>query len=64
VRKAIDERDKAEKVMNSKEATAEKAEKKSDEKAPQYRDEAVKATADFKLLDEQVMSRLRSWTQV
>jgi hypothetical protein len=41
-RKMIDDREKAEKVMTSKESTAEKAEKKSDEKAPQYRDEANK----------------------
>lgn len=62
-RKAIDERDKAEKVMQSKEAAAERAEKKADEKAPAIRDEAVKAGADFRLLDEQVMARLRQWTQ-
>jgi hypothetical protein len=30
--------------MSSKESTAEKAEKKADEKAPQYRDEANKVT--------------------
>ncbi len=50
--------------MHGKESTAEKAEKKNDEKAPQYRDEAVKATADFKQLDGQVMERLRKWQQV
>ncbi len=42
-RKLIDDREKAEKTMHSKESTAEKAEKKQDEKAPQYRDEAGKA---------------------
>ncbi len=47
--------------MTSKEATAEKAEKKSDEKAPQYRDEANKAAEDFRLLDGQLMDRLRLW---
>lgn len=97
MRKAIDERDKAEKVMQSKESTAEKLEKKNDEKAPQgemnsawlclflclcfsfsffplfalsttlslpiARDEAVKATSDFKAQDAQIMERLRAWTQ-
>jgi hypothetical protein len=47
--------------MNSKESSAEKAEKKSDEKAPQLRDEANRATEDFKLLDSQLMERLRNW---
>lgn len=62
-RRLIDDREKAEKVMHSKESTAEKAEKKSDEKAPQYRDEATKAAEDFKMLDSQLMDRLRKWNQ-
>ena len=62
-RKMIDDREKAEKVMHSKESHAEKAEKKSDEKAPQYRDEANKASEDFKNLDSALMERLRHWNQ-
>jgi hypothetical protein len=62
-RKLIDDREKAEKTMHSKESTAEKAEKKSDEKAPQYRDDANKAAEDFRLVDGQLMDRLRSWSK-
>ncbi len=62
-RKLIDDREKAEKTMHSKESTAEKAEKKSDEKAPQYRDDANKAAEDFRLVDGQLMDRLRNWNK-